>query len=90
MPLTLPREGSRERQVLDLVCTGLSNKQIAGELGISSRTVEIHRMKAMHRLGAHSGTHAVALIYAAVIEDLKDQLDRARALQCTCQRGVHH
>ncbi len=90
MPLNLPREGSRERQVLDLVCTGISNKQIGHELGISPRTVEIHRKKAMRRLGATSGTHAVALIYAAVVDDLKEQLDRARALQCHCEPGGQH
>ncbi|MES2301385.1 MAG: helix-turn-helix transcriptional regulator [Pseudomonadota bacterium] len=87
MPLTLPREGSRERQVLDLICTGISNKQIGHELGISPRTVEIHRKKAMRRIGATSGTHAVALIYAATIDDLNEQLDRARALQCHCELG---
>lgn len=74
MPLNLPRDGTRERQVLDLLCTGSSNKEIARELGISSRTVEIHRMKALRRLGAKNGTHAVSIVLNDRIEQLKQQL----------------
>ena len=44
----------RQRQVLDLAVTGLSNKEIAGRLGISFRTVEIHRAWMMERMGARN------------------------------------
>jgi two-component system response regulator FixJ len=45
---------ARERQVLDLVVDGLSNKEIAGNLGISPRTVEVHRANVMTKMQADS------------------------------------
>jgi RNA polymerase sigma factor (sigma-70 family) len=44
----------RERDVLDLVVTGLLNKQIARELGTSEATVKIHRHRMMEKMGANS------------------------------------
>lgn len=44
----------REREVVDYVLEGLSNKQIARALGVSDRTVELHRSHAMQKLDAHS------------------------------------
>ena len=44
----------RQRQVLDLAVSGLSNKEIANQLGISFRTVEIHRAWMMERMGARN------------------------------------
>ncbi len=45
---------SRERQVMDLVVSGLLNKQIGGELGISEITVKAHRGKVMQKMHADS------------------------------------
>jgi FixJ family two-component response regulator len=45
---------SREREVLSLVVSGLSNKQVGGELGISEITVKAHRGKVMHKMQADS------------------------------------
>ena len=42
----------RERQVMKLVTVGVSNKQIAKQLEISERTVEVHRAKVMKKLSA--------------------------------------
>ena len=44
----------RQRQVMELAVTGLANKEIAGHLGISFRTVEIHRAWMMERMGARN------------------------------------
>ncbi|MCB1984672.1 MAG: response regulator transcription factor [Burkholderiales bacterium] len=42
----------REREILEWVVQGLSNKEIASHLGISHRTVEIHRSHIMQKSGA--------------------------------------
>src|SRR5207249_4790715 len=44
---------SRETEVLQLIAEGFSNKQIAGELGISIKTVEKHRQQVMNKLNIH-------------------------------------
>jgi two-component system response regulator NreC len=59
-PVSLPGSVSpssltpRERQVLRLIAEGKTNKQLARELGISSRTVENHRARLMSKLDVHS------------------------------------
>ncbi len=44
---------SREAEVLQLIAEGFSNKQIAGELAISIKTVEKHRQQVMNKLNIH-------------------------------------
>ena len=44
----------RERQVMALVVSGLLNKQVGGELGISEITVKAHRGKVMQKMKAAS------------------------------------
>ena len=43
----------REREVLQLVAEGLSSKEVAAELGVSTRTAETHRGSLMNKLGIH-------------------------------------
>jgi FixJ family two-component response regulator len=51
----------RERQVMTLVASGLLNKQVGGELGISEVTVKAHRGKVMRKMNAQSLAHLVAM-----------------------------
>jgi FixJ family two-component response regulator len=45
---------SREREVFALITSGLMNKQVAGELGTTERTVKAHRASVMNKMGAGS------------------------------------
>lgn len=56
---------TREREVLDGLLAGGSNKTIARDLGISPRTVELHRAHLMERIGAHSLPEVFQLALAA-------------------------
>jgi DNA-binding NarL/FixJ family response regulator len=44
----------REKEVLHLVAEGKSNKEVAGDLNISVKTAEAHRINIMRKLNAHS------------------------------------
>lgn len=55
----------REREVLDGLAKGLPNKTIAYDLGISPRTVEIHRANLMTKLGVRSLSEALRIAFAA-------------------------
>ncbi len=59
---------AREREVLEWLAEGSSNKVIARELDISPRTVEIHRANMMHKLGARHAAEAVRLKLEAKLE----------------------
>jgi two-component system response regulator FixJ len=51
----------REREVLDLVVEGLSNKAVANALGLSAKTVEVHRAKVMEKMHARSVSDLVKM-----------------------------
>jgi FixJ family two-component response regulator len=51
----------RETEVFALVVTGMLNKQIAGELGISEKTVKVHRARVMEKMRAGSVAELVRL-----------------------------
>lgn len=63
----------REREVLDGLADGLPNKTIAYDLGISPRTVEIHRANLMTKLGVRSLSEALRLAFAAQEDQGKAQ-----------------
>ncbi len=64
---------TREREVLQGLLAGHSNKQIAQSLGISLRTVEMHRGNMMDRLGVSSLAEALTLAMEAGIKPSADQ-----------------
>jgi two-component system response regulator FixJ len=55
----------REREVLDALVAGHPNKVIAFDLGISVRTVEVHRARMMDRLGVRQLAEAIRLAVVA-------------------------
>ena len=52
----------RELEVLRLICDGLSNREIADQLGVSVNTVAVHRANIMNTLGVHKTAELV--VYA--------------------------
>jgi two-component system response regulator FixJ len=67
----MARLSPRERQVLDGIAVGRPNKLIAYDLGISVRTVEVHRARMLDRLGVRYIAEAIriALMAALVASD---------------------
>ncbi|MEN9726745.1 MAG: hypothetical protein RL434_1111 [Pseudomonadota bacterium] len=55
----------REREIMDRIVAGQANKVIAVELGLSERTVEIHRAKVMSKTRVHSLAELVTLVARA-------------------------
>jgi two-component system response regulator FixJ len=55
----------RETEVLHLMTQGKQNKVMAGELGLSQRTVEIHRAHVMEKMGASSVAQLVRMVLDA-------------------------
>ena len=61
----LGRLTAREREVLELAALGLHAKEIAGKLGISARTVEVHKTRIMEKLGVRNIAELVRFAVAA-------------------------
>jgi two-component system response regulator FixJ len=53
---------AREREVLDLMTQGKQNKVIAQDLGVSPRTIEIHRARVMEKMNAQSVAELVRMM----------------------------
>jgi FixJ family two-component response regulator len=53
----------REREIFDCLADGLITKQIASRLGISSKTVDVHRSSISQKLGLESPTQLAHVIY---------------------------
>ena len=53
---------AREMDVLDEIARGLSNKEAGRILGISPRTVEVHRARVMEKLGARNTADLMRIV----------------------------
>jgi two-component system response regulator FixJ len=59
----------RQREVMELMVRGKPNKTIAAELGISERTVELHRARVLHAMGVESATELAYLVASQGVDD---------------------
>lgn len=75
----LARLSPRETEVARLVALGLTNKQIARDLGISEKTVHIHRQHVMEKTGASNAPGLTRLVLRAD----PDALDSTNAIDQT-------
>lgn len=84
-PLT---PGTRPHQVLALTCDGLTAKEIGQQLGISPRTVEIHRTRAFAAVGARTVAQAVNAVRLREIAALQAERDdlKSRLAACLARR----
>jgi DNA-binding NarL/FixJ family response regulator len=64
-----PRLSGREKEVLDLLATGLANKQIARRLGITERTVKAHLTSVFQSLGVTDRTQAALWAQEHLVHD---------------------
>ncbi len=61
---------SREREVMNMVVIGKANKEIASELNVSPRTVEVHRARVMQKMAARSIPGLIAMALKADLFEL--------------------
>jgi RNA polymerase sigma factor (sigma-70 family) len=54
---------AREREVLDLVVTGMLNKQIGDRLGVAEKTIKVHRGRVMQKMAADSVADLVRMLH---------------------------
>lgn len=75
----------REREVLPYVVSGMLNKQIGGRLGITEKTIKVHRGQVMHKMGARSLAELVRMAEKLDIHGPQDQRteDRGRPQRST-------
>lgn len=61
----LGRMSPRETEIIERLVQGDANKKVASDLGLSVRTVEVHRANAMAKIGVKSLSQILALMFAA-------------------------
>ena len=57
----------REFEVMQLVVTGMLNKQVGGELGVTEKTIKVHRGRLMQKLGITSVAELVHVVQRAAV-----------------------
>lgn len=66
---------AREREVLELLMMGKQNKEVARDLGLSPRTVELHRARMLAKLGVGSLAEAVRLAVRASLGPPNEEIE---------------
>lgn len=75
----LERLTHREFEVMRHIAWGLTNAEAGTRLGISTRTVEIHRRNAINKLGARNTADAVRIVVAESLRQATGERGRAMA-----------
>jgi DNA-binding NarL/FixJ family response regulator len=83
--VTLPHLPPRQRQVLDLVAEGKSNKQIARDLGLSCGTIKVHLALLFKTLGVTSRSAAAVTLVRHLQAQAQAQSQAHRCPHCQCQ-----
>ncbi len=78
----------RERQVMALVSSGLLNKQVGGELGISEITVKAHRGQVMQKMHADSFADLIKMAAKLGLSRMKEVPRSRRDGSATALTGV--
>ena len=68
----VPSLTDREAEVLRLIASGYGNKEIAGRLGLSAKTIEAHKSNAMRKLGL---TGRIGIVKYAVLQGWLEKPD---------------
>ena len=63
----------RERQVMELVVAGKVSKEVAAELGLSKKTVDVHRARVMHKLQVETLAELVELVVTTKLHAVPDR-----------------
>lgn len=81
---------SREQQVLSFITNGYLNKQIAAKLGISEKTIKVHRSRVMKKMQVASFAELVRLAeHASITENLSDERTSNSAGRNVKRNGSH-
>ena len=82
----------RECEVIRLVATGNRNRQIAKKLGITERTIKVHRGRGFRKLGVANAVQLAALVrHGLDVEDpIRSSLENARRLLLAILKGNIH
>ena len=70
----------QQRAVFDFMMEGLTSGEIASRMGLSSRTIEDHRLQALKRLGVTRSLGATTLILQAKVQRLENENAQLRQL----------
>ncbi|MFB6846002.1 helix-turn-helix transcriptional regulator [Streptomyces sp. NPDC056373] len=91
MPIRIETLTSRERQVLSLLPTGMTNRRLAAELGVAERTIRAHLAHIVRKLDVESRVAAavVADRHRDILLGMGDMPDAATPEEAISRSGAH-